>query len=111
MAPNKTIVRYVLAALKEGVDREAYERYEREVDYVVASQLKSIVSYRTHRLSDVVGNLGGGPWHYLERIEVTDRAAYEAEIATLGKDLIDELYEKYLDKSKTKSIWTVLVDP
>jgi hypothetical protein len=105
------IVRYVLAALKPGVDREAYERYEREVDYVVASRLKSIVSYRTHRLTDVVGNLSGGPWHYLERIEVTDRAAYEAEIATLGKDLIDELYEKYLDRSKTKSIWTVLVDP
>ena len=105
------IVRYVLAALKPGVDRAAYERYEREVDYVVASKLKSIVSYRTHRLDDVVGNLGGGPWHYLERIEVTDRAAYEAEIATLGKDLITELYEKYLDKSKTKSIWTVLVDP
>ena len=105
------IVRYVLAALKEGVDREEYERYEREVDYAVASKLRSIVSYRTHRLTDVVGNLGGGPWHYLERIEVTDRAAYEAEIATLGKGLIDELYEKYLDKSKTRSIWTALVDP
>jgi hypothetical protein len=105
------IVRYVLAALKPGVDRDAYERYEREVDYVVAGKLKSIVSYRTHRLTDVVGPLGGGPWHYLERIEVTDRAAYEAEIATLGKELIDELYEKYLDRAKTKSIWTVLVDP
>ena len=105
------IVRYVLAALKPGVGRDAYERYEREVDYVVASRLKSIVSYRTHRIDDVVGNLGGGPWHYLERIEVTDRAAYEAEIATLGKDLINELYEKYLDRSKTKSIWTVLVEP
>ena len=41
----------------------------------------------------------------------TDRAAYDAEIATLGKDLITELYDKYLDKSKTKSIWTRLVDP
>ncbi|MBM3650147.1 MAG: hypothetical protein FJX11_20405 [Alphaproteobacteria bacterium] len=105
------IVRYVLAALKPGVDREAYERYEREVDYVVASRLKSIVSYRTHRLTGVVGQLGGGPWDYLERIEITDRAAYDAEIATLGKELIDELYEKYLDRSKTRSIWTVLVDP
>lgn len=105
------IVRYVLAALKPGADRDDYERYEREVDYVVASSLKSIVSYRTHRLTDVVGPLSGGPWDYLERIEVTDRDAYEAEIKTLGKDLIEELYEKYLDKSKTKSIWTVLIDP
>ena len=105
------IVRYVFAALKPGVDREEYERYEREVDYVVAGKMKSIISYRTHRLTGVSPNMGGGPWDYVERIEITDRAAYDAEIATLGKELIDELYEKYLDKSKTKSVWTVLVDP
>lgn len=105
------IVRYVLAALKPGVDRETYERYEREVDYVVAAKLPSIVSYRTHRLTEVAGPLAGGPWHYLERIEITDRAAYDADIKTLGKDLITELYEKYLDRSKTRSIWTTLVDP
>jgi hypothetical protein len=105
------IVRYVFAALKPGVDREEYERYEREVDYAVAAKMKTIISYRTHRLTDVVGSLDGGPWDYLERIEITDRAAYDAEIATIGKDLITELYEKYLDKSKTKSVWTVLVDP
>jgi hypothetical protein len=105
------IVRYVFAALKPGVDREEYERYEREVDYVVAGKMKSIISYRTHRLTGVSPNMGGGPWDYVERIEITDRAAYDAEIATLGKELINELYEKYLDKSKTKSVWTVLVDP
>jgi hypothetical protein len=108
---DMAIVRYVLAALKPGVSREEYERYEREVDYVVASKLKSIISYRTHRLTGIVGHFGGGPWDYLERIEITDRAAYEAEIATLGKDLIAELFDKYLDRSKTKSVWTVLVDP
>ncbi len=105
------IVRYVFAALKPGVDPEVYEKYEREVDYAVAAKMKTIVSYRTHRLTDVVGTLEGGPWHYLERIEVTDRAAYEAEIKTVGADLIDELYEKYLDRAKTRSVWTVLVDP
>ena len=105
------IVRYVFAALKPGVDPEVYEKYEREVDYAVAARMKTIVSYRTHRLTSVVGTLEGGPWDYLERIEITDRAAYDAEIATIGKDLIAELYEKYLDKSKTRSVWTVLVDP
>jgi len=105
------IVRYVFAALKPGVDPEVYERYEREVDYVVAARMKMIISYRTHRLTSVVGTLQGGPWDYLERIEITDRAAYDAEIKTVGADLIAELYEKYLDKSKTRSVWTVLVDP
>lgn len=105
------IVRYVFAALKPGVDPEVYEKYEREVDYAVAAKMRTIVSYRTHRLTGVVGTLDGGPWDYLERIEITDRAAYEAEIKTVGADLIAELYEKYLDKAKTRSVWTVLVDP
>jgi hypothetical protein len=38
------IVRYVLAKMKPGVSREDYERFEREVDYVVAARLKTIVS-------------------------------------------------------------------
>ena len=42
---------------------------------------------------------------------IARQAPPDAEIATIGKDLITELYEKYLDKSKTKSVWTVLVDP
>ena len=62
------VVRYVLAKLKPGVDREAYERFEREVDYVVAGRLKSIVSYRTHRITEaepgrVVLELAAGPRH------------------------------------------------
>ena len=105
------IVRYVFAALKPGVDRDEYERYEREVDYIVAARMKTIVSYRTHRLTGVVGNLEGGPWDYLERIEITDRAAYEAELGSIGREMIDELYAKYLDRRYTTSIWSELVEP
>ena len=42
------IVRFVLVALKPGANRDDYERYEREVDYVFAAKMASIVSYRTH---------------------------------------------------------------
>ena len=105
------IVRYVLAKLRPGVAREDYERFEREVDYVVAGCLTTVVSYRTHRITAADPRLAGGPWDYIERIEVTDRAAYEKELAEAGKDLIDELYTKYLDRSYTTSIWTELVEP
>lgn len=104
-------VRYVLARMKPGVTREEYEKFEREVDYVVAGRLKTIVSYRTHRITEAGPRLAGGPWDYIERIEVTDRAAYEAELAAAGKELIDELYARYLDRSYTTSIWTELVEP
>ena len=104
-------VRYVLAKMKPGVTREEYETFEREVDYAVAGRLKTIVSYRTHRITEAGARLQGGPWDYIERIEVTDRAAYEAELAVAGKALIDELYARYLDRSYTTSIWSELVEP
>ena len=105
------IVRYVLAKLKPGVSPEEYETFEREVDYVVAGRLRTIVSYRTHRIAAADARLAGGPWDYIERIEITDRAAYERELAAAGRDLIEELYAKYLDRSYTTSIWSELIDP
>jgi REDY-like protein HapK len=105
------IVRYVLAKLKPGVSPEEYERFEREVDYVVAGRLKTIVSYRTHRITATDARLAGGAWDYIERIEITDRAAYDKELAAAGKELIDELYSKYLDRAYTTSIWSELVEP
>ena len=104
-------VRYVLAKLKPGVSKEDYERFEREVDYAVSARLKTIVSYRTHRITEVGPRLAAQGWDYIERIEVTDRAAYEKELAIAGKELIDELYAKYLDRSYTTSIWSELVEP
>lgn len=105
------VVRYVLARMKPGVSWEDYERFEREVDYAVAARLKTIVSYRTHRITEVGERLAPVGWDYIERIEVTDRAAYEKELATAGKELIEELYAKYLDRSYTTSIWSELVEP
>lgn len=106
-----TVVRYVLVKLKPGVDIDEFERFEREVDYVKAAQNPSIVSYRTHRIDDLDAGVEGGPWDFMERIEVTSREAYEKQAATGSKEFLDLLYAKYLDRSKTRSIWTTLVDP
>ena len=105
------LVRFVLAALKPGVTAEDYERFEREVDYVVSSRLRTIVSYRTHRITEPIRGVEGGPWDYIERIEITDRQAYERELAADARELLEELYAKYLDRSKTVSIWTERIEP
>ncbi len=105
------IVRFVLAKLKPGVSKGEYERFEREVDYAVSARIKTIVSYRTHRITEVGERLEGGPWDYIERIEVTDRAAYGKELAVAGKELLEELYSGYLDRSYTTSIWTERIEP
>ena len=106
-----SVIRYVFAKLKPGVSPEDYERFEREVDYAVSARMKTIVSYRTHRIIAADPRLAGGPWDYVERIEITDRAAYEKELASVGKELIDELYAKYLDRAYTTSVWTQLIEP
>src|SRR5260370_35982140 len=53
-------VRYVLAKLKPGISAAEYEKFEREVDYVVAGRLRTIVSYRTHRITATDARLAGG---------------------------------------------------
>ncbi|MDA9453930.1 hypothetical protein XI00_06655 [Bradyrhizobium sp. CCBAU 21359] len=106
-----TVIRLVFAALKPGAVAAEYEEFERKVDYVVAQKMRTIVSYCTHRITEIGSGLPGGPWDYVERIEVTDRAAYQAELAVVGKEMLDELYEKYLDRSKTVSVWSERVEP
>jgi hypothetical protein len=106
-----TTVRYVLVALKPGVAIDEFERFEREVDYIRAAENPAIVSYRTHRITEVSAGIDGGPWDFIERIEVTSQADYEKRAATGSKEFLDFLYIKYLDRSKTVSIWSELIDP
>lgn len=106
-----TVVRYVLVKLRPGVDIDEFEKFEREVDYVKAAQNPSIVSYRTHRIKDMDMGIEGGPWNFMERIEVTSQAAYEKQAASGSKEFLDLLYAKYLDRSKTVALWSQLIDP
>ncbi len=106
-----TVVRYVLVALKPGVPIDEFERFEREVDYAKAAKNPSIVSYRTHRITGLDAGIEGGPWDFMERIEVTSQADYEKQAATGSKEFLDLLYTKYLDRSKTISIWSERIEP
>jgi hypothetical protein len=105
------VVRYVLVKLKPGVAIDEFERFEREVDYVKAAENPSIVSYRTHRITGLDTGIEGGPWDFMERIEVTSQADYEKQAATGSKAFLDLLYTKYLDRSKTVSIWSERIEP
>jgi hypothetical protein len=106
-----TVVRYVLVALRPGVPIDDFERFEREVDYVKAAQNPAIVSYRTHRINELAAGVEGGPWDFIERIEVTSRAEYEKQAATGSKEFLDLLYSKWLDRAKTVAFWSELIEP
>jgi hypothetical protein len=94
-------VRYVITTLKPGVRPEDYERWVREYDYAVARTLPSIVSYRTHRITGPITGAEGAGWNYIERIEIRDVEQYQKDLASpAGQELIRQLYERYLDRSK-----------
>lgn len=100
-------VRYVITTLRAGVKPEDYERWVREYDYRVAKTLPSIVSYRTHRITGPLNGAEDAGWNYIERIEVRDEAQYQRDLASpAGQELIRQLYERYLDRSKNIYFWS-----
>ena len=100
-------VRYVITTLKPGVKREDYERWLREYDYVVARTLPSIVSYRTHRIEGPINGAETAGWNYIERIEIRDVDQYQRDLASpAGQELIRQLYENYLERSKNIFFWS-----
>jgi hypothetical protein len=60
--------------VRPDVSLDEFEKFEREVDYVKVAQNPSIVSYRTYRIKDLDPGIDGGPWDFMERIEVTSQA-------------------------------------
>ncbi len=62
--------------LQPGVTPEVYEKWVREVDYVGAKEIESLISYRVHR---VIGPyIGEAPfdYDYIEIAEITDMDDY-----------------------------------
>jgi hypothetical protein len=100
-------VRYVITTLKKGVKPEDYERWLREYDYRVAKTLPSIVSYRTHRIEGPITGAEQPGWNYIERIEVRDPEQYAKDLASpAGQELIRQLYDNYLERSRTVFFWS-----
>ena len=100
-------VRYVITTLKAGVRPEDYERWLREYDYRVARTWPSIVSYRSHRIEGSITGAEHAGWHYIERIEVRDKDQYAKDLASpAGQELIRQLYDNYLERSKNVFFWS-----
>jgi hypothetical protein len=100
-------VRYVITTLKKGVKPDDYERWLREYDYRVAKTLPSIVSYRTHRIEGPITGAEQAGWSYIERIEVRDTDQYARDLASpAGQELIRQLYDNYLERSRNVFFWS-----
>ena len=66
--------------LQPGVKAEDYERWVREVDYVMARQIPSIISYKVYHINGACLGDAPAPYDYVEVVEITDIDTYRHEI-------------------------------
>jgi hypothetical protein len=105
-------VTFVLSTLKPGVDPAEYEKWVREKDYAFTRTHPNFVSYVVHRVNPPVeGAMPEAGWRYVERIEVKDAEQHRRDLASPGgKALLEELYDKFLDRSKNIYIRADIVE-
>jgi hypothetical protein len=66
--------------LQPGVHAGEYEQWVRQVDYVAAREIPSILSYRVfHVQGPCLGD--AAPYHYVEVVEITNVEDYRRDIA------------------------------
>ena len=96
-----------LTKLREGADRDKYERWVREVDYAdVKKHSKSILSYRNHRANEI--SRESSPYDYFEVLEITGIDEYNKEIQEpWAKKILTEMSE-FID---TDNADIVFMDP
>lgn len=103
-------VRFVLVKLKPGVSPDAYEHFIQTIDYPVVPSLKTIVDYRTNRIRPEDKDPKTFPWDYMERIVVTDIAAYQDELSqSTGFAEFRRLNPNFVES--TKSFWADTLEP
>ena len=104
-------VKFVITTLKPGVDRKVYERWVRERDYVYTNSNPNFVSYRVHRIEGPIAGAASAGWQYIERIEVKSLEQHQRDLASpAGAELLKELYDKFLDRSKNIYLTTEVVE-
>jgi hypothetical protein len=102
-------IRVILVKLKPGVDPAAYEEFVRRVDYPIAVTRTSIPYYRNHRIRPESWSPGPGAWDYVEYIQATDVAAYDAERAANPNREFQRLNPEYVER--TVSFWADAIEP
>ena len=90
---------FFLNRLRADVAPEQYEQWVRDVDYPTARALKTITSYVVNRI-DATLDGDAAPYHYVERVEVTDLDAYRRELQTAeGMEDFSRQWSSYVGES------------
>ena len=85
---------FFLSKLKPKADAKEYERWVREVDYPTSKKLKSIKSYKAHKIHGPL--MGEQVYDYIEVIEVTSLEDYKKDLTTAAAKKIFSDWSKFI---------------
>jgi hypothetical protein len=87
----------VLFNLRPDVKAEDYVAWAKSVDIPTVNALKSIDSFRVHRITGVLGSDARPPYGYVEIIDVADMGTFGEEIATDAMKRIAAAFQAFAD--------------
>jgi hypothetical protein len=86
---------FFLTQLKQNADRDAYERFLRDVDYPLTQELLPVSYYRATRIEGKLIGEGESPYQYIEVLDIEDYDAYTKAFENPSPqvaDLIEQVF-------------------
>ena len=94
-----------LTRLREGADREKYEKWVTDFDYAqVKKHSKTIKSYTNHKVNEI--SREDSPFEYYEILEITDIEEYKKEIQEQWAREVLEQFQEYIDVENAVIVYT-----
>ena len=87
----------VLFNLKDATQREAYERWAREVDLPTAGALPSVDKFELLKASGLLTG-GPSPYEYIEILRINDMAQLGADIGTPAMQAVSAQFQVFADQ-------------
>ncbi|MBS0284468.1 MAG: REDY-like protein HapK [Candidatus Sphingomonas colombiensis] len=87
----------VLFNLKPGVDPAAYENWARTTDIPGVNALGSVIDFRVHRATGVLGSDAPSPYAYFEVIDIADMEAFGADAASEAVQKVAAEFQQFAD--------------
>lgn len=86
----------VLFNLKDAAQREAYERWAREVDLPTAGALRSVDSFEVLKAAGLLTG-GPSPYQYVEVLRINDMTQLGADAGTPAMQAVSAQFQAFAD--------------
>ena len=95
---------FFLTKLKDGADREAYEKWVQEYDYPTCRKhFKSITFYKAYKVNET--SKPDSPYDFIEHIDMTSMEEYQREMETPEFQELLRQWGEYIDGESARVVY------